>query len=106
MHTDLSNLGQSLEERRLIGGIRKSISLHHFRPPSTLPAVVRSSACRGRAEHFDFREHPLQEEFGRGGGDPVRLKLQNAFALTRDLDAHVVDFPADEVEIGIEAPLR
>jgi hypothetical protein len=43
VHTDLSNLGQSFEERRMISAVGE-ISLHHFQPRGTLPAVGPGAA--------------------------------------------------------------
>jgi hypothetical protein len=48
--------------------------------------------------------HPRQQEFGRGGGDPRPLQLEDFLSLAPDLDAHVLDFPSDEVEVWHGSP--
>jgi hypothetical protein len=43
--------------------------------------------------------HPAEQQLGRRRADPAPLKLQDFLALAPDMDAHLFDFPSDEVEV-------
>src|SRR3954449_8164932 len=47
------------------------------------------------AEPVDPVLHPLQQGFGRGGGNSGPLQLQDFLALAGDLRAHPLDFAAE-----------
>jgi hypothetical protein len=57
------------------------------------------------AKTVEFRVHSTQKEFRRRGKNPGALKLQNLFALTTDLQSHMLDFRSDKFECR-HVPLR
>jgi len=44
------------------------------------------------AKVLDLRQHPPQQKLSGSCPDAGALKLQDLFALSSDLDAHVLDF--------------
>ena len=52
-----------------------------------------------------FSQHSTEEDFGRCRGNPRPLELEDFLPLASNLDAHVVDFPSDEVEVWHFGPV-
>src|SRR4051812_36537222 len=91
-----------------------------LRAAPSLSRAADNVALRGRqlflqpvafdAEPVDPVLHPLQQGFGRGGGNSGALQLQDFLALPGDLRAHPLNFAADAVKLhhalAPPAPLR
>src|SRR5947209_1408531 len=57
-----------------------------------------------QAKSVDPVEHSLQQGFGRTGGDPGPLQLQDFLAPAPELGAHSLDFAADGFKLQRIAP--
>jgi len=53
-----------------------------------------------RTKIVNFGVHPAEEKLGRGRRYPGPLQLGDFLALASHLDAHVLDFASDKIEVG------